>query len=586
MKSSFDNIAAWARRHPDFGLALLALALTVFLVSPMFLSNMSTIGSWDESAYIHKGQILLDKGTWLPYAENPLVSMFYALIYLPLRNSPYWLIQASIAGRLLMFVLLWVATVLIARELKPYTRWWVMAGLFLVSPFTTSILHFPSDPLFAGLAALGFWQLLAFYRRGKCRNLAAASAFLGLAAHARNDGLLLFAIFVALVSFLVLTDRAPRGNWRRWARLALASLLPFAFLVGGYVLVYGAFTGDFSLGTMRRTYDNFESGQLAIYAGTGQINQSYEAHEEARRHFGTPEENHFSVFAAIRRNPQVYFQRLQAFAAAVPEHVLHAYGIRLAALIFLLAGRGVLFLAQRGEFRLLVLFLLWPAFLASSFLITLMREGHALFSFYILLALAAIGVVQMLNDLAFRRGQFAWLSLLLAIVLGTLAVNKLAVYYGAALLLAGLLVILAVRKFFSHELTFAFLVLLCVGVSLRSGFPGPSAYRLGTDPKEQAIIYLMENFPPDTPVAGGAPGVVWAAKMTYIGLGDLGVPKDQGFDGLVNWLYAQGVRAIFIDPAVYQDNPAVWALLKDQIGVRLERVFSADDGDIQILLLK
>ena len=125
-----------------------------------------------------------------------------------------------------------------------------------------------------------------------------------------------------------------------------------------------------------------------------------------------------------------------------------------------------------------------------------------------------------------------------------------------------------------------------MGIILRDGFPGPSAFYIGYGPKAEAVIYLTKHFPPDTPIAAGSPGVPWAAKMTYAGLGGLDVPRDRSPEEFVEWMRAQNIRAVFIDPAIYQDNPVIWDLLQTELGVGLERVFSAGNGDIQILVVK
>ena len=129
----------------------------------------------------------------------------------------------------------------------------------------------------------------------------------------------------------------------------MAILLPFAILVGGYILGYGFLTGDFSLGTMERTYDNFESGQQIVFPGTGEFNPVIESRLEARRLFGTPEENDYSVFNDIRRNPQEYIRRVKAALIRVPQDLLQAYGIRFTVLLFVLVGRGIFELIKRRE---------------------------------------------------------------------------------------------------------------------------------------------------------------------------------------------------------------------------------------------
>ena len=63
-------------------------------------------------------------------------------------------------------------------------------------------------------------------RSGRLRHVALASIFLGLSALARNDGLILFLVFVPIAVLL----GAPLSRW--WQSLA-ASVVPFVALVAG-----------------------------------------------------------------------------------------------------------------------------------------------------------------------------------------------------------------------------------------------------------------------------------------------------------------------------------------------------------------
>jgi hypothetical protein len=460
----------------------------------------------------------------------------------------------------------------------------------LVSPFVTGFLSFPSDPLFAALAALSLWQLLGYYHARENKRLWASSAFMGLAALARNDGLILFFILVGLSLFLGVQTR-------QWRGVLAATLIPFATLVGGYVLFYGLRTGHFELGTLQRTYENFEAGQQVIFAGSGSLNPVAESKLEARRYFGAPEENHFSILTAIRRNPRVYLQRLKVAVKGLPEQFLHAYGIRFAVLFVLLALRGIFELLRQRRYALLAILCLWPAHLLTGFVITLFRPGHLLFPFYVVLALASIGLTALLKGLDSRRERYAWLAALLGLAVYGLADNKLAVFYGAAVFLVGLWI--AYRSDSRPVLppvdepytarppsTVALLILLCAGLIIHGDFPSPVIPQLGADAREQAVVYLADNLPQGTLVAAASPGPVWMAKMTYAGLAATDVPVDKNSDEFVTWMRDQDIRAVLVDHSLSSENPRLWELIQPQIGTALERVFSGEQGDIQVLLIK
>ena len=583
------NVWQWLQHPP---LALLLFFINLLLVLPALLPTLGEINSWDESAYINNGRMLVDKGRWPVFAYSPLSSIFYALTYLPFHSTHFWLVYSCRLGRILLFAWLWWSTYLVMRPLRRFVTPWVMSGLFLVAPFTFSFLSFPSDPLFTGFAALSLWQLLCFFNavgpnhnsRSGRRHLWAASAFIGVAALARNDGLFLFIILAGLAGWL--GWRAQR-NLRGVLTHLVPVALPFAAIVGGYVLFYGLRTGHFELGTARRTYDNFEAGQQSVFAGSGELNPVTESKLEARRLFGTPQENGYSVLAAIRRNPGAYFQRLKIAISALPNLLLHAYGIRFAALFLLLALRGLIELFRQRQVALLAIFCLWPAHLASGLVITLFREGHLLFPFYVVLALSAIGLTAILAR-ANRRERGAWLAILLGLAILGFGANKLAVFYGAGVALLGLGTALWVQERLPSEsgLAIPMLILLGAGLIIHGNFPSPAIPRLGADPREQGILYLADHFPPDTPIAAGSCGAAWLAKMRCFNLESEDVPTERSPEKFLDWMQVQGVGAVFVDPALSSDNPRLWELITPQIGIGLERVFSAGEGDIQVLVLK
>ncbi len=74
--------------------------------------------------------------------------------------------------------------------------------------------------------------------------------------------------------------------------------------------------------------------------------------------------------------------------------------------------------------------------------------------------------------------------------------------------------------------------------------------------------------------------------MTYSAMGSTDVPKDKNDQEFLDWMVRQDIRAVYVDHSLYNSNPAVWELIKPQIGQGLERVFVAEQGDIQVLLVK
>jgi hypothetical protein len=179
---------------------------------------------------------------------------------------------------------------------------------------------------------------------------------------------------------------------------------------------------------------------------------------------------------------------------------------------------------------------------------------------------------------------------LVVLALATWAANKLAIYFGAVLLLAVLLALAVIRlggKLESHASFWpTALLLLAGGVILRGGFPSPARPDLEADPQQQAVTALASIYPPGTLVAAASPGPIWAARMTYGGLASTDFPSQMDSSQLVNWLRVQGFQAIYVDYSLYVDNPAIWALILEQIGSGLERIYQSSDGDLQILKIK
>jgi hypothetical protein len=459
------------------------------------------------------------------------------------------------------------------RELSPPI---IPLGILFVTPLSIEMLRFPTDPLFASFAALSLWQLLRYKQTHETRNLANASLFIGLGALARADGLVLFLILFFLGMVI-------NFNRRKWLSTLGAILIPFAAIVGGIILIRGLVTGDYSTGIPERTYTNFESGQQAIFSGTGELNAVVESRIEARRLFGTPHENDYSPFRAILRNPEAYAQRLIGILKALPTKILKAYGIRFAAVLLYLTIRGAVELIREKRYLTFIIFTLWPAHLASGLIITIFRTGHLQFSFYIVFVLAAIGIW------AIRKNFNNKLEIsLVGVYLAALSIyglldNKLAIFYGAATFLGILLLFVILKRSITIRNATALLILLCGGLIIRGDFPSPILPNLGEDPKEKSIQFLVENFEAGTSVAAGSPGVVLASKMRYAGLNAVDIPTDRSPLEFKDWLQSQGIEIVYIDHSLYQDAPKIWQLIEPLIGEGYERLFEVGQGNYQIL---
>jgi hypothetical protein len=561
----------------DLILALVLFVSSLLLNQAKFVPNLADLNMWDEAAWIATGRSLLTG--WLPtVGGSPLVAILYALTSLPYLSSPFWLVLSASLGRLILFGLLWFSAYRIARQISPRAPAPILLGMVFVSPLATSMLTFPSDPLYSALAGLALWQTLAFHATRDTRHARGSSIFVGLAALARNDGVLLALVLVPLLQLL-----APKG--RRLRTLA-GSVVPAAALIGGVVLISGLPSGKFTLGTFDRTYDNFEAGQQAVYQVTGERNAVIESILEARRLFGTPEENHHSVWNAIRRNPSAYLARVRAIAMGMPTAVLDAYGKRFGAVFLVLAVGGLVSLVRRREFKLPVILAAFALPILSAFVITIVRVGHLQLWWFSVFALAAIGLYDMVCSLARPTAVGVWSLVWGAVAVYGVVDNKLAVYYGAAVMLAGLWIgFVFTRRERASAATLLLSVFLAAGLVLRGAFPSPKIRQLGVAADEQAVLYMHEHFAPGTLVAAGRPGVPWSAGMSAANLSSADVPVFEESDDVLRWMRDQGMQAVYVDSGLYGDNAWLWKLIEPEIGSGFEVGFRGDQGNVQVLLV-
>ena len=74
--------------------------------------------------------------------------------------------------------------------------------------------------------------------------------------------------------------------------------------------------------------------------------------------------------------------------------------------------------------------------------------------------------------------------------------------------------------------------------------------------------------------------------MRCFNLSSEDVPTDRSPEKFLDWMRVQGVGVVFVDTSLSSANPRLWELISPQIGVGLQRVFSAGEGDVQVLVMK
>lgn len=564
---------------PDM-IAVLVFLLNLFLVLDLFLPSMREVNLWDESVYVNTGRMLA-QGELPVFSRNPLIGVLYALTYLPFRTSDFWLVQSVSLGRVALFGLMWWGAYLSFRQLREFVPPLVVTGFLFTSPVLAEIVVNPSDALFAGMSAFALWQVLALYRTREVRHVWQASLLVGLAALARNDGLVLFAVFLLLVVIL-LRKRPALKNGLLWA------VVPFTAVVGGYVLLYGLVTGSFTMGLSGRSYAAFMQGQAHLYPNDPACTLSPIKCGvlEVQKVYGTPEENNYSVLRAILGNPAAYGLKLKDTLTSLPNLFLKAYGEMSLFLLGLLGLRGAVELLRQRKGLLLAVLVLWAGYLGVYF-ITFFRWGYLLMIFYLLYALAGLGLYALAKRLDDRREILAWSGVLGA---GTLAgmIFSIQTLYLVCLLL---LVILWIGRMGGRQLDGAaktlpvLFLFLVFGVFLHRNFNPPVFTPYGAIPEEEALVLVREEIPEGSRVAAGAPGWVWAADMAY---GDL---QEEKFNGLADptalyqTLLEAGTQAIYVDHYLTNQLDALWQLIEPEIGSYYEQVYTGREGSIRILLV-
>lgn len=592
-------LSQW-RLEREAWLALLAFGVNVFLMFNVFLPSLRDLNFWDEAVYINTGRLLAE-GQLPSFARNPLIGVLYGLAYLPFREAPLWMGQGAAIGRIVLFALMWWGCYLAARAFGGLAPALTAAGFPLVFPVLPETLVNPSDALFAAMSGFAFWQTARFYNTRETRHLWGASFFIGLAALSRNDGLLLFPIFLLLAFGMSRrpaipvplrgTCEARRYAWYRRPLVGLAwlipAILPFALLVGGYFLLYGAVTGDFSLGTRERSYVAFQQGQAIDYQKDRSCTEKWLrcAVLQAEQLYGSGQENNHSILRAISRNPQAFGHRFLKQVSLLPGHLYAVYGERTALLLFILAFRGLLELLRKRQGWLAALFLLWPLTLAVYFL-TFFRIGYFRLPYFVLYVLGALGAAAFVEDARERRRLLIWSALLAAVTLPAIWLDVRALYF-TTVLLAGLWFIRCLPGNETGEVNgkaTGLLVMLAIGLILRPVFDPPAPHDLVNGAEEQAAIVMQEKLPRGSLVMAGAPGGVWAARMEFQDANAYSALTSG--EELYEALKQAGVTAIFVDPYLSNTNEHVWNLVEPGIGTWYKSVYVGREGSIRVLMVE
>ena len=567
----FKNISDYFKQ--DFNKVVpLCFLLNFILFLPVLFPTLNDIYCWDTSLYINNGRLLVDKGIFPMFASNPLVGFLFAVTYIPIQDTTFWLVHSYTFGLIILFTLMWISACLVSKQLSYLAPPIIVVGIFLLSPALRFLLMNPTDALFAAMSAFALWQVLLFYHQNKIKHLWLASFFMALAALSRNDGLVCFVILVFLAIILNLRKKRSGLSPSSLTHSLVAVILPFAIIVGGYMIFYGLNTGKFRPGIMERTYLAFEQGQGFIYGASPQNGMIV-----ARRLFGDPQKNQYSVLNAIKRNPEAFLDRVRHILQKFPfRTICSMYGGHQLGLIFiLLAALGIIDIARKKLYLLLLILLFWPAYLFVYF-ITFFRGGYFLLSYYIIFFLIAVGLRSVIFNLNKKILCF-WSVVLFGLAVWGMLDDSSYLFLEALFFMVALWILqFTMNHYRGIKLIkpLGLLMVFCFALFMQKDRIEQRFRNLGTAPNEQAVLFMRDHLRPGSLVMAYWPREVFCAKMTFEPL-NYTQYQDMDEHALTNAFDVLKINGFFINKAFRTEYPKVWTNLQKMIGKRLEVAFTS-----------
>ncbi len=550
----------------------------VLIYLPWFLPNLSDISPWDETYYIVSGRDMFS-GQLPELGFSPLYSFLAMISYIFFRGSAFWLIHVDSIMRFFLFSILFIANWQVGEALKDHFKPIIIIGFLFVSPVLTLNFEYPTDILYAGLTALAFARVVNFINTKDIKHIWWASFWLGLGMLTRGDAMIL----IIVLTVFVLWQGLKHHNW---LKLVMALMIPFVALTVGYVFFRGVLTGDYDTGMKGRSYMAFEQGQeVDMPESEARFGAPVESFYAARELFGTPEENDYSVFKAISRNPGAYLSRLWAVIKTLPGLYLTAYYRRYAIFLALLALRGLIAFIQQKKIPLAVLHLIWFIPLAAGIARTLVRVGYFRLFHSVVFSLAIIGLNALLKGLNKTWEKWIWIGLLGVVLVASIVKGDQAILLGMTVFLIWLVLASILAKqseTHSNWRDMALMLLLTAALLLRMNTPVYEPRVLGQDPQEQASLILKEETKPGDIVLTCTPSVVFLADRQVANFCSGDIPEFESSDVFGEWILAQNISAIYLDHA----SPDVFVdLCFDQRFKTLTWIHSSKGGESSIFIV-
>jgi len=564
-------------RNPDLWIILIVLFLNVLLVSPKLMPGFAEINPFDEAKYVESGWLLL-KGEVRSLAWGPLVALFYAPAHLIIGNSPNWFMIEAWVGRFLLFICLWLSLTYLAFQLKGYVfrddaSPFITVGLLFVTIPLFPIIENQSDAVFVSLSVLSIANLVTFALHQRLKNIAIASVFVGLGVLARVETVVLIGTLVVLSQVI---------GWRRqpFLKILAASILPALAILACLSLVNLANEGNLNLGVSNKSYESFEMNQAILTEGSTE-----QARQEARRLFGTEEENKSSVLRAILRNPVAFGARVWANAKGVPWSYFYFFGKTQGFVLLCFSAWGVYALIRKRAYLLLFILLLWP--LHAGIPLGFLAKHVIPQTYYLPMILGSIGIASAF-DLDLHTVERAVLLVFSALCcVYSLVDHKPAFLYGSILVTVILVLTWLFHSRWQASGTVRLapmLLLLLAGLILRAPYPFPDYSIYGKSSEELAVHYMEKSLPVRTKVLVPFPIPAVAAKMVDVTTDS--VPRNvDAAQELWKWLTEKDIAAAYVD-ARYPVDKNITDLFETGLGQYFELGFKSQDRQVRVYLVK
>jgi hypothetical protein len=330
-------------------------------------SLVANLPSLDESAYLWRGAVLVERLQFHALAWNPTASSVNGLLYLLVGRERLLLEKVSTIRRFLSFTVILLGTWWIGHLLLGKRGALLLLLLVGISKPIGLVMANASEAMYTAFAVIACGATLrlvdSFRKQPACsRGLIAIGILLSFTAMARIDGLVTALLLLPVIMVLhYLSYRSMANAVVAGGHLVLAFVLwPLV-----WTIATGVATGDWPLELSRRSYIAFEQGQNVLFADSFLDKPNVPTAEEV---FGSASENRYSILRAALSNPKEFLRRLKRIPRNAFESMQRAYGHSLfPVLILIVPGLWWLYLSQRRQGLVISTFLVPIVFYAFTF---------------------------------------------------------------------------------------------------------------------------------------------------------------------------------------------------------------------------